>query len=217
MYLSRYKVHPASTNSAPARMLFGIPGTVNATFAASGSLFISSSFVFVVLIGILDGVSSVLFFCCTFAFLLGVPSMMHVKEAAVSKKQVLLLLFGGGAQARRFSFSGTVVLCASPSLPALFSQLRRSSMALIIASNFLFLFSGFWGQYWGRWYASFLHVLQCCGFSKNHFPFICPLFCFLVVQGIPCVFFAVLISDEFSSSSSCLIAAFLAIYLWAAA
>ena len=131
-------------------MLFGIPGTVNATFAASGSLFVSSSLVLVVLIGTLDGVSSVLLFCCDFASLLGAPSMMHVKDAAVSKKQVLLLLFGGGAQPSTLSLPGTVVLHASPSLAALFSQLRRLSMAFSMASNFLFLFSGFWGQYLGR-------------------------------------------------------------------
>ena len=66
-------------------MLFGIPGTVNATFAASGSLFLNSYLVLVVLIGMLDGVSSDLFFLCIFASLLGAPSMIHVNDAVVSK------------------------------------------------------------------------------------------------------------------------------------
>ena len=147
MYLSKYSAHPASTSSGPERMLCGSPGTVNATFAGGGSLFINSSLVLVVLIGMLDGVSSNLFFRCILASLLGAPSIIHVTDAAVSKKLVRCLLFGGGAQPKTLSSSISVALYATASSAALPPHLRRFTKAFSMAAAFLFLFSGFCGQY----------------------------------------------------------------------
>ena len=97
---SSHNLHPASTSSAPDKILWGRLRTVYPTLADGGSLFILSSRVFVVVMGTLDGVSNNLFGSCISATSASASSSRHVKDAAVSKRAVRRLLFGGGAQPR---------------------------------------------------------------------------------------------------------------------
>ena len=91
-------MHPASASSGPDSRLWGSSGTSNDTFAPSGSLFILSFLVFVVVMGTLEGVSNDLFLSCTSASSATASFPKQVKDATVSKNAVVFLGFGGGAQ-----------------------------------------------------------------------------------------------------------------------
>ena len=150
MNLSKCRVHPASTSSAPDRMLWGSPNTSWAVLAAGGSLFIFISRVWRDFIGTLDGVSNFTGGNYIFAFLHLAFSPMHEVEAAVSKNADVSLGFGSGAQPRVLSCVGYKVLLIIGSSAALRSQRSLLTPLRFSLSSLFFLFSGSVGQWWGR-------------------------------------------------------------------
>ena len=78
--------------------------------AFGGSFFILNSLVSVVDIGTAAGVSSNMFFSCTFALSAAASAPKQQIDAAMSKKAHVLFGFGGGSQPKELSCRLVMVL-----------------------------------------------------------------------------------------------------------